>query len=84
MRAMAWVMRDPRRWSRALRGSRIGRLAGVPGRDRLRWLPPPLSAWTASRDLPKPPPEPFRAWWARHQAEAAGTDAAGTDGGRDG
>jgi L-lactate dehydrogenase complex protein LldF len=65
MRTLGWVMRDPRRWALALRGARVGRFAGVPGRDRFRRLPPPLSAWTASRDLPKPPREPFRVWWAR-------------------
>jgi L-lactate dehydrogenase complex protein LldF len=65
MRTLAWVMRDPRRWTRALRAARFGRFLGVPGRRRLRRLPPPLSAWTSSRDLPKPPREPFRDWWAR-------------------
>jgi L-lactate dehydrogenase complex protein LldF len=75
MRTLGWVMRDPKRWSRALGGARLGRLAGIPGRDRFHRLPPPLSAWTASRDLPKPPREPFRAWWARHRAEPAGGPA---------
>ena len=42
MRTLGWVMRDPRRWSRAAAGARLGRLAGVPGRDRFRRLPPPL------------------------------------------
>jgi L-lactate dehydrogenase complex protein LldF len=65
MRTAGWLMRDPRRWALALRGARAGRLAGVPGRDRFRRLPPPLSAWTSSRDLPKPPKEPFRVWWAK-------------------
>ena len=27
-------------------------------------LPPPLNGWTASRDLPEPPRESFRDWWA--------------------
>ena len=27
--------------------------------------PPPLSGWTASRDLPAPPRESFRDWWSR-------------------
>ncbi|MDQ3591916.1 MAG: DUF3390 domain-containing protein, partial [Actinomycetota bacterium] len=26
---------------------------------------PPLSGWTASRDVPAPPTETFRDWWAR-------------------
>jgi L-lactate dehydrogenase complex protein LldF len=34
-------------------------------------MPRPLSRWTDARDLPAPPRESFRAWWAR------------TDGGRE-
>jgi L-lactate dehydrogenase complex protein LldF len=59
MAAAAWTMRSPRRWTRALRAARLGRL--LRGR---RALPPPLSAWTRSRDLPEPPPQSLRDWWA--------------------
>jgi L-lactate dehydrogenase complex protein LldF len=58
MRAAAWTMRSPRRWTRALRALRVGRL--VRGR---RALPPPLSAWTRARDLPVPPKQTLRDWW---------------------
>jgi L-lactate dehydrogenase complex protein LldF len=58
MRGAAWTMRSPRRWTRALRMLRLGRW--VRGR---RALPPPLSAWTRSRDLPEPPQQTFRDWW---------------------
>jgi len=57
MAAVAWTMRSPRRWARALRALRLGRWLG-----RLRWLPPPLSRWTASRDLAAPPAQTFRDW----------------------
>ena len=68
MAAAAWVMGDPRRFSRAQRLARLGRLLarGEPAAGRgIRSLPPPLSAWTTSRDAPAPPPETFREWWAR-------------------
>jgi len=60
----AWAMRDAGRWRRAGRTGRLGRMLAR-GRGRIRTLPPPLSAWTASRDVPAPPTETFRDWWAR-------------------
>ncbi len=64
MAAAAWVMSDPRRFAAAERASRAGRLLARRS-GRIRSLPPPLSAWTASRDAPAPPRETFREWWAR-------------------
>jgi L-lactate dehydrogenase complex protein LldF len=64
MAAASWVMSDPKRFARAERSSRAGRLLAR-GTGRIRSLPPPLSAWTSSRDLPAPPAETFREWWAR-------------------
>jgi L-lactate dehydrogenase complex protein LldF len=62
MRGLAWAMSDPRRWTWALRAGRAGRLLGRRG-DRIRRLPGPLAAWTAARDLPRPPEQTFRDWW---------------------
>jgi L-lactate dehydrogenase complex protein LldF len=59
MATAAWVMLSPRRWTRALRAVRFARM--LRGR---RALPPPLSAWTQTRDLPMPPRQSFRDWWA--------------------
>jgi L-lactate dehydrogenase complex protein LldF len=63
MKALAWTMRDPRRWTLALRGARLGRLLGRRN-DRIRRLPPPMSAWTSARDAPRPPKQSFRDWWS--------------------
>jgi L-lactate dehydrogenase complex protein LldF len=63
MKALAWTMRDPRRWTLALRGARLGRLLGRRN-DRIRRLPPPMSAWTTARDAPRPPKQSFRDWWS--------------------
>jgi L-lactate dehydrogenase complex protein LldF len=64
MSAMAWTLRSPRRFAWAVRLSRIGRALGR-SRDRLGWLPPPLSGWTAARDAPRPPRQTLRDWWRR-------------------
>ena len=69
MAAAAWVMASPRRWAAAQRASRVGRLAGRSG--RLRWLPPPLSAWTTARDAPAPPAQAFRQWWKARNGDPA-------------
>jgi L-lactate dehydrogenase complex protein LldF len=62
--AAARVLRSPRLLAAAQRaGSLGGKLAGRSG--AIRRLPPPLGGWTQTRDAPAPPPESFRAWWAR-------------------
>ncbi|GAA3861482.1 LutB/LldF family L-lactate oxidation iron-sulfur protein [Saccharothrix violaceirubra] len=62
MRALAWAMADAGRWRRLLRAGRLGRALGR-RRDRIGSLPPPLSAWTGTRDAPRPPRQTFRDWW---------------------
>jgi L-lactate dehydrogenase complex protein LldF len=63
MAGLAWVMRGRRRWTWALRSLRVGRLFGRRA-GRIRRLPRPLSAWTSSRDAPRPPTQSFRDWWS--------------------
>ncbi|WP_432829099.1 LutB/LldF family L-lactate oxidation iron-sulfur protein [Dactylosporangium sp. CA-092794] len=62
MAAVSWAMAGPGRFRGGERLMRLGRLLGR-RRDRISALPPPLSAWTASRDLPRPPAQTFREWW---------------------
>lgn len=68
MAAAAWVMAEPSRFATAGRAASAGRHGIHKGRPLLP-LPPPLSGWTASRDLPSPPRETFRDWWARTRGE---------------
>ncbi|HEV2372520.1 MAG TPA: lactate utilization protein B [Streptosporangiaceae bacterium] len=69
------ILRSGRRLGRAQRLASLSR--HVIGRSgRMRHLPPPLSRWTDTRDAPAPPPESFRAWWARTRGSPeAGSDA---------
>ncbi len=60
MAAAAYTMDRPKLYRAARRATRLSRLAGRRG----RLLPPPLNGWSASRDLPAPPTESFRDWWA--------------------
>lgn len=67
MAATAWAMGRAGRWGRLQRLSRLGRLLGRHG--RIARLPPPLSPWTSSRDLPTPPAQTFREWWSATRSE---------------
>jgi L-lactate dehydrogenase complex protein LldF len=69
MAAVAWVMAEPKRYATAQRATRVGRVLARGPQARITSLPPPLSAWTASRDLPAPPRETFREWWARTRGD---------------
>jgi L-lactate dehydrogenase complex protein LldF len=68
MKAAAWVMDSPRRFAAAEKAAGAGRL--IAGSDhRITALPWPASKWTASRDLPEPPRQTFRQWWARNRGQ---------------
>jgi L-lactate dehydrogenase complex protein LldF len=70
MGAAGWMMSDERRFGVAERATALGRL--VAGRKgRIATLPWPLSAWSTSRDLPAPPQQTFRQWWAAHRGTGA-------------
>ncbi|WP_408668275.1 LutB/LldF family L-lactate oxidation iron-sulfur protein [Jatrophihabitans sp.] len=71
MAAASWAMRGRRRWTWLLRAARLGRLAQLSRLSRSgagrRLLPPPLSSWVNSRDLPQPPAQSFRDWWSEQR-----------------
>jgi L-lactate dehydrogenase complex protein LldF len=56
------AMKGRRRWTLALRLTRLMRLFR-------HGAPPPLSRWTAVRDLPEPPRQSFRDWWINRYGE---------------
>ncbi|ADI16059.1 LutB/LldF family L-lactate oxidation iron-sulfur protein [Truepera radiovictrix] len=62
MAAAARVFASPARYERA---QRLARLAQWPfaRRGLVSSLPPPLSGWSAVRDLRAVPPQTFREWW---------------------
>jgi len=77
MKAAAWVMANDRRFAVAEKASRVGRVVARDG--SFHRLPPPLNAWTGSRDLPAPPAQSFREWWAEREAGREGEREGGGD-----
>ena len=68
MKAASYVMSDADRFATAEKGTAVLRvMAGKKG--RISSLPYPGSLWTGARDLPAPPKETFRQWWARTHPE---------------
>lgn len=66
MKAAGWAMGSASRFELAEKALGAGRL--IAGKDhRIRRLPWPASKWTGSRDIPAPPAETFRQWWARNR-----------------
>ncbi|MQY29394.1 lactate utilization protein B [Nocardia aurantia] len=68
MKAASAMMASPSRFAAAERATKLARLLGRM-RGRITTLPYPGSKWTTSRDLPLPPKETFRQWWARTHEE---------------
>jgi L-lactate dehydrogenase complex protein LldF len=68
----AYILRSPGRLALAQRIFSASRSIVGRRRGRIRRLPPPLSAWTDTRDAPAPPRESFRAWWARSHRPGPG------------
>ena len=66
MAALAWILREPRRYEMAQKAGSLARLLARDG--KISRLPGPGARWTAGRDAPVPPAESFRAWWKRTHA----------------
>ncbi|KAA0120929.1 iron-sulfur cluster-binding protein [Mycolicibacterium sp. P9-22] len=64
MKAAAWTMKSPKRIATAEKALSAGRIIAN-GDGLITTLPWPGSRWTTSRDMPPPPKETFRQWWAR-------------------
>ncbi|ODQ96355.1 lactate utilization protein B [Mycolicibacterium holsaticum] len=69
MKATAWAMSSPRRFGLAEKAAGATRRLTRPD-GQITALPWPGSRWTSSRDLPRPPAETFRQWWARTHGTA--------------
>lgn len=68
MKGASFVMSSGKRMSLAERALPLGRV--VAGRDRtIGRLPGMAGGWTDERDLPAPPRQSFRHWWAEHAGE---------------
>lgn len=66
MKTAGWAMGSAARFRLAEKALGVGRL--LAGNDhRISRLPWPASKWTASRDVPAPPAQTFRQWWARNR-----------------
>ncbi|WP_138735003.1 LutB/LldF family L-lactate oxidation iron-sulfur protein [Modestobacter excelsi] len=67
--ALARAMSHPRLWHLAQRAAGLGRLVSR-GRPTLpNALPPPVSGWTRSRDLPTPPARTFVQQWTEEHGK---------------
>lgn len=70
MKAAAFAFANASRLSAAQKLARAAQWPFV--RDgMIHSLPGPLSAWTATRDLPAIPPESFREWWSKREKEGS-------------
>lgn len=73
MQGFLWAMQDRRRYEAAGKLGSLGSnlLAGLSG-GSIKALPPPLSAWTQTRNFPALAKQSFRAQWAERIARKRG------------
>ncbi|QGU06111.1 Lactate utilization protein B [Corynebacterium occultum] len=70
MKGASVMMSSGKMMSLAERALPLGRI--LAGRDQaITWLPGVAGGWTDERDIPAPPKQSFRNWWAEHENETA-------------
>lgn len=81
MKGASVMMSSGRTMALAEKALPLGRM--VAGRDHaITWLPGMAGGWTDERDIPAPPKQSFRNWWAAHENETE--ERVARDGGRRG
>lgn len=77
LRGYAFMATRPALFRLAVWSARLGsRWLGWFNRGWIKKAPPPLNAWTATRDLPAFASQSFRAQWRAHQARSGATSEA--------
>jgi len=72
MKAASWALSSGRNLGLVEKGLPLGRLAA--GRDKkIKKLPGIAGGWTQSRDIPAPPAQSFRDWWAKEHRDTGGS-----------
>ncbi|MDN4645082.1 LutB/LldF family L-lactate oxidation iron-sulfur protein [Arthrobacter sp. PsM3] len=64
MKAASWALSSGKRLGMIEKGLPLGRLVAGPDK-KITKLPGIAAGWTQSRDIPAPPRESFRSWWAK-------------------
>ena len=71
MKAASWALSSGKNLGLLEKALPLGRLAAGPNR-KITKLPGIAAGWTQSRDIPAPPSQSFRQWWAKeHKAPGA-------------
>jgi L-lactate dehydrogenase complex protein LldF len=66
MKAASWALSSGKRLGLLEKGLPLGRLAAGPDK-KITKLPGIAAGWTQSRDIPAPPAQSFRDWWAKEK-----------------
>ncbi|MGO4384461.1 lactate utilization protein B [Specibacter sp. RAF43] len=76
MKGAEWAFSSGQKLNIVEKGLPLGRLAAGPDKV-IRKLPGLAGKWTQSRDIPAPPSQSFRQWWARDHVAPESSPSAG-------